>query len=450
MTESDGGLSSEALNTEHGTLNTDPVEALKLLTSKLNPVPPQSVSLDGAPRGYLAEAVECPRVEASMGSARLAVTNGYALPGGTEAGATCRLSGLVAVEGPLEVEGLLSLPQVEKGVQGNAEPEVWRVESGAAIPEECDRVVSVADTVLVGKGRIRLKRAPRVGEGIQHPPGKQHGSTGARQLEFEEGTYLGERLRALLASRGVRTVSMRPPFTVALASIGNELIDPRVPPGPGQRSEVTASWLEGAISRLGLDPLPLGILPDTPEGIRDAIFHIRRRAKVLILVGGLGDGLTDRTVDGVRRFDTNPIFTRLELDGCAALLFSKTQGIDILGLSGRPLEAAAGYDLFVQPGLLSMLGARASGWDWTASSRVADIPSALLSDASARGFRWAVRPVAVLPSAKGDARLRILEAETLLYPLVAEQAGWAVLPLAGQREARGDGHVAYFQTVSGF
>jgi molybdopterin biosynthesis enzyme len=358
----------------------------------------------------------------------------------------------VAVGGPFEIEGMLP-GQVERDATECAEPEVWRVESGAAIPAECDRVVPVSDTVIVGKGRIRLERVPGAGEGILHPRGKKPGATTGQPLRFEVGTSLGERLRALLTSRGIRTVPLRLPFTVAVATVGNELIDSRVSPEPGQRSEVTATWLEGAISRLGLEPLPLGILPDTPEGIRDAIFRIRRRAKVLLVVGGIGDGLTDRTVDGVRRFDTNPIFTRLELDGCCGMMFSKTQGIDILGLSGRPLEAAAGYDLFVQPGLLSMLGAQAPSWDWTAVERAVElstIPAALLSGLSARGLRWAVRPVATAPSATGHARLRVIEAETHLYPVVPEQVGWAVFPLQGQSGEIREGRRGYFQPMSGF
>jgi molybdopterin biosynthesis enzyme len=425
----------------------DPLEGLKLVTSKLNPNPPESVSLDGAPCGYLAETIECPPAGGGVGSAPLAAVNGYALSGGTQPAATCRVSGVVAVEGPLEMKELLAeIPAAKNVLEDGAVP-AWRVESGAVIPEGCDRVVSVTDTVLVGKGRIRLQRSPRAGEGILYPPGKKGESTqGAPQLELAEGTYLGDRLRALLISRGVRTARMRPPVTVALASIGNELLDPRVPPDAGQRSEVTMSWLEGAISRLGLDPLSLGTLPDTPEGIRDAIFHVRRRAKVLILVGGLGDGLTDRTVDGIRRFDTHPIFTRLELDGCSSLLFSKTQGIDILGLSGRPLAAAAGYDLFVQPGLLSMLGARASVWDWTAVSRSVEIPSPWVST---EGASWAVRPVAAVPAAKGAPGLRILEVQrSRFYPVLAEQIGWAVFPVPGTNEESGKAPQAYFQEVS--
>jgi molybdopterin biosynthesis enzyme len=135
------------------------------------------------------------------------------------------------------------------------------------------------------------------------------------------------------------------------------------------------------------------------------------------------------------------------------MMFSKTQGIDILGLSGRPLEAAAGYDLFVQPGLLSMLGAQAPSWDWTAVERAVElstIPAALLSGLSARGLRWAVRPVATAPSATGHARLRVIEAETHLYPVVPEQVGWAVFPLQGQSGEIREGRRGYFQPMSGF
>jgi len=424
-----------------------PLEALGLLTSKLNPRTPLEFPTGEAPHGYLAEAVECSPCALPAGSGGIAATDGYALPRGTfQAGDTCRIAGALSIAGPLAIDQLLA-PR-EPGSEGS-EPEVWRLESGAPVPAGCDRVLPVADAVVTGRGRIRILRLPCEGEGIHFHAGRR-GDGGLARWRFEAGTHLSSRLQAFLLAHGVSSVHMLAPFTVALATVGDELTDAALDAEPGQVRDLTAGWLSAAVSRLGLVPLPLGILPDSPAALRDAILHVRERASVLLLAGGLGDGLTDRTVEGLDRFDATALFERLALDGCSHLLFAKTQGIDVIGLGGSPLEAAAGYDLFVLPALLARLGASARAWDWSQAEvtvEAATLPQDLLPLLSRAGAPWVVRPAAELASGSegGEGvRLRILDAGSGLSPTAPGQDGWAVLPASLTTGGR---RRAYFQAA---
>jgi molybdopterin molybdotransferase len=290
-----------------------------------------------------------------------------------------------------------------------------------------------------------VAKVPEPGAGLlPWPPGA---------LRVEAGARLDGRLRAALEAGGIRTVKVRPPFAVALAVVGSEIVDAAARASAGQREDLTSSWLVEAIAGLGLTPLPLGIIEDSPGAVRDAILHTRGRADVLIFAGGIGQGVTDRTVEGIQRFEAHFHFDGVTLEGATGLFLAKTLGIDLLGIGGRPLEAAAAFDLFLRPALLARLGAPPAAWDWSLASRSVERAG---SGALAAPPPWAVHPASLAPAPPGEAWVRILEPGSPFLPFVPGQTGWAVVrapapagPPEGEPGPRGGGARAYFQPLGG-
>ena len=87
----------------------DPLEALRVLTTKMNRHGPEAFPLEEAPGGFLAEAVECapraPPLEGGRQTRPVAARDGYAIPPGLGAGDLCRVLGTLSTLGPLDPDG---------------------------------------------------------------------------------------------------------------------------------------------------------------------------------------------------------------------------------------------------------------------------------------------------------------------------------------------------------
>jgi hypothetical protein len=397
-----------------------PAEALHELVARMNPVAPVTLALEDAPSGsYLAGA---PAGLLAPLPGRFAAVNGYGLPPGVRPGDEGLVRELVGPGGLLETGGVAG----PGGVR--ADFECRRFESGALVPPDVDRVLPAGGAVLVAEGRIRIRDLPPRGAGIAGPRPGPAGPAGALRLDA--------RLRAVLEARGIREVQVVPSFAAAFAIAGDEIVDARASPGPGERRDLVGPAIEEALLGLGLEPVPLGVIGDHPDAVRSAILHLRtRKVAVLVLSGGLGSGVNDRTLEGLARFELGFSLEGSALDGAPGIILAKTAGLDIVVLGGKPLEAAAGLDLFLGPALLARRGAPRVAWDWTL---MPPLPLDEGSDPSAgvetRSDRALVRPASLVFGREGI-RVRAWPAATPFEPLSAGQEGWALLE-PGDLESR--------------
>ena len=391
-----------------------PVETLHALVARMNPLEPVDVPLDEAlPGAFLAEV---PPALLAAPSGRFASENGFGLPARTRAGDAGIVLGLVGAGGARGPGGVT-------GPEGAlASFECWRFETGAPVPDDVDAILPPSAVVLEGVGRIRIRDVPRSGSGIA---GERPGAGRARPP-----LHLDARLRVLLESRSVRAVRVFPPFGVAFAAVGDEVVDARASPGPGERRDLVGPWLEEELLALGVEPVPLGIIGDHPDAIRSAILHLRaRKVDVLVLAGGLGSGVNDRTFEGLARFEMGFSLEGAALDGASGLLLAKSGGLDIVGIGGKPLEAAASFDLFLRPALLARRGAPRPSWDWSlwpSLPLVDGSPAAPGGVFPPRRASSLVRPAA-LQARKEGIRVLAWEADTPLEPVAPGQEGWALL-----------------------
>lgn len=237
-----------------------------------------------------------------------------------------------------------------------------RVDRGAPLGESVACVVSAAETVLVGSDALRIEAHVSEGDGIA--------SRDFRRASFERGVLVGPRLRALAAASGRTELEVYDRPRVAFATVGDELR--RAAPtlggdaGSNRVFDLTGSWGPLAMEAAGAEPVSLGILPDDPRELRRAILHCRtRRIDAIVIAGGLGDGVHDRTREGLHEFECRLRFERVALAGCESLVYGTALGMEVLAIPGSPGAAAASWDLFVRPFVLARAGAPASLWDWS-------------------------------------------------------------------------------------
>lgn len=174
-------------------------------------------------------------------------------------------------------------PQLEVE-PGTATP----IATGAVLPRGADAVVMVEYTEVEGTS-VQVSRPATPGSHVSHA-----GSDLARgETVLHAGAVLSSREVGVLAAIGCARVPVRARPRVAILSTGDEIIAPGEPMIPGGIYDSNAAILAAAVTELGGAPLPLGIVPDDPDAVRDALASALATADLVLLSGGTSKGAGD-------------------------------------------------------------------------------------------------------------------------------------------------------------
>ncbi len=226
-----------------------------------------------------------------------------------------------------------------------------RIMTGAKIPAGADTVImqekvqADGDEIVVGSGH-------RAGENVRHPgedmaKGDEVLSPGKRLMPAELG---------VLASLGIAEVRVWRRLRVAFFSTGDELASLGQPLGEGQIYDSNRYTLYGMLSRLGVELLDMGVIPDQREAVHRAFTEAMQLADVVITSGGVSVGEADyvkETLDEMGRIE----FWRMAMKPGKPLAVGQLGEAVFFGLPGNPVSAMATFYQFVQPALQKMAGA---------------------------------------------------------------------------------------------
>jgi len=235
--------------------------------------------------------------------------------------------------------------------------EAIRIFTGAPMPEGADTVFMQED-VRVEEGIVVL------------PAGLRRGANRRFAGEdFAPGDLLlniGERLRAqhvaALAATGTRAVPVFRPLRVAVFSTGDEVIDPeRHPNGValpgGAQFDSNRPMLLALLAARGMEAVDLGILPDRPEIVAQALAEAAGRCDAILTSGGVSTGEEDHVkaaVEKAGRLD----FWRLAIKPGRPIAMGTIAGKSFLGMPGNPAAVFVTFTRFVGPVLDLLAGAK--------------------------------------------------------------------------------------------
>ena len=225
-----------------------------------------------------------------------------------------------------------------------------RIMTGAMLPEGADTVVMQEDTERDGD-ELRVRPGHKPGQHVRH----------AGEDIPARGTALaaGKRLRpseiGLLASLGVPEVRVRRRLRVAFFSTGDELRSIGEPLEEGQIYDSNRYTLHGMLTRLGVEQLDMGVIPDRREAIEEAFRQAAAVADAVITSGGVSVGEADyvkETLDSLGQVG----FWKIAMKPGKPLAFGRIGEAVFFGLPGNPVSAMATFYQVVQPALRHMLG----------------------------------------------------------------------------------------------
>lgn len=320
-------------------------EHLSLILSRLRPLPPFEQHLLDAHGHYLAEDVTAERDLPPFDNSAM---DGYAVRLADVLGAGEENPAVLSVEQELPAGCAPSETELTPGTCA-------RIMTGAPVPPGADAVVPVewTDAGAGGEDRVRIHRAPRLG---QHIRGVGE-DVRAGQVVLRAGTHLGARQIGLLAAIGRDLVPVRPTPRVVVLSTGAELVEPGTEPAPGQIHDCNSYTLATAAREAGAEVYRVGMVPDEAKVLLDTIEDQLIRADLVITSGGVSMGAYEVVKDALGRLGTVE-FTKV------AMQPGMPQGFGVIGpdetpiftLPGNPVSAFVSFEVFVKPALRALQG----------------------------------------------------------------------------------------------
>jgi molybdopterin molybdotransferase len=228
-----------------------------------------------------------------------------------------------------------------------------RIMTGAPMPPGADAIVPVEWTDG-GVSAVEIRRAPEPGVYIRR--------VGEDVREGERVLEAGARIRAaqiaLIAAVGRSRVRVRPKPRVVVISTGSELIEVGAPTRPGTLYDSNSFALTAAAREAGALAFRVGIVPDDPQRLMDAIEDQLVRADLIVTSGGVSAGAYDVVKEVLGRLGTVR-FERVAMQPGMPQGFGVIgeERVPFFGLPGNPVSSMISFEVFVRPAIRRMLGA---------------------------------------------------------------------------------------------
>jgi len=229
--------------------------------------------------------------------------------------------------------------------------ECVRITTGAPVPDGTDTVVIQENCERVGN-RMTLHRTTEVGANIRHPGHDVR----AGEVVCRRGHPLTAFDIGWLAACGIPELDVFTTVRIAVFSTGDELTVPGVPLVEGRIYDANRFAVNALLSRLPARITDLGILPDDPARIEEALAGAAGTHDLVLTSGGVSVGDADYVRDIVERLGRIDLW-RLNLKPGKPLAFGRLGNALFLGLPGNPVSTIVTCLLVAKPLILKLAGA---------------------------------------------------------------------------------------------
>lgn len=226
-----------------------------------------------------------------------------------------------------------------------------KVMTGAPLPSGADAVVKYEEVrregadVLVYRQVLAGTNVVRAGQEIT-----------AGEIVVFKGSPVTPSLLGLLAAAGFNDIPVYSAVKAAIISTGSELAGLGQTLGAGRIYNSNQYFLTALLRIIGVEPVPLGIVPDEAVKIAAFVQTALERADLVITTGGVSAGDYDLVEHALAMAGVESLFSGIAVRPGKSFVAGKKDGKLILGLSGHPGAAFTAFELLVKPVLKKMMG----------------------------------------------------------------------------------------------
>ncbi|MEM2412546.1 MAG: molybdopterin molybdotransferase MoeA, partial [Candidatus Bathyarchaeia archaeon] len=243
---------------------------------------------------------------------------------------------------------ILKLTTANRLTEGEAK-EVW---TGNPLPEGADAVVMLEHVKRLNN-EIEVWVAVTPGENVS----RKGEDVAKGEVAVRAGTRLKPHHLGLIAALGKSQVPVFEKPKVAILATGNELVEVGQTPRENQIFEINRLVIASLCRELGAEPVDLGIAKDDVDEISEKIRLGLEKANMVVTTGGTSVGISDLVPVAINRLGkpgviVHGVAMRPAMPTALAVVNNKP----IIVLSGNPVAAMFGFEVFARPLILKMLG----------------------------------------------------------------------------------------------
>jgi molybdopterin molybdotransferase len=233
-----------------------------------------------------------------------------------------------------------------------------RIMTGAPLPHGADAVVQFENTDETKRRSPIAEIGILVGAEPDDNIRKAGEDIARGTVALKKGIIIRPAEVGLMASLGYSQVKAVRRPVVAILSTGNELVELGQPLPEGKIYDSNLYSIAGLVKRYGCIPEILGIARDDEKSLVSKLKQAQD-ADMLLTTGGVSMGDYDMVKDILAR-EGKMVFWQVRVKPGKPLAFGKIRGktkdIPHLGLPGNTVSCMVGFELFVRPALLKMMG----------------------------------------------------------------------------------------------
>ena len=220
-----------------------------------------------------------------------------------------------------------------------------RIMTGALIPAGADAVVMQEQAQVSADGRVRIDSDHRAGENIRRA------GEDIRQGDkvIEAGVRLSPADLGVLASLGIAQLQVKRKPVVAFFSTGDELTAVGEALEPGKIYDSNRYSLYGMLSRMAVDIVDLGVVPDEPRAMRATLEKAAAQADLILSTGGVSVGEADYIKPALEEIGSTE-FWKIAIKPGRPLTLGEIGASIFIGLPGNPVAVMVTFSQFEKPG----------------------------------------------------------------------------------------------------
>lgn len=227
-----------------------------------------------------------------------------------------------------------------------------KIMTGAKIPAGADCVIMVEDVEELDEGHIRYTQ-DRTNTNICF----KAEDVQKNSLVLPAGKRIRPQDIAVLASVGCIRPLVFKKIKVAIASTGDELVEPSHVPDEGKIRNSNSYQLIAQTIRQNVIPVYQGIALDNESSLDELISKALKENDILLLSGGVSMGEFDLVPGLLKKNGVQILFKSIAVQPGRPTLFGKTSdGKYVFGLPGNPVSSFVQFELLVAPLIRAISG----------------------------------------------------------------------------------------------
>lgn len=263
-------------------------------------------------------------------------------------GFAVRAADLIADENRLTLVGTAYAGAAFSGILGPGQ--AVRVMTGAVLPPGADSVI-MQESARVEGTAVLLPGFAKPGQNVR----RAGEDLAAGRPALLAGRRIGPAELGLLASLGLAEVPVHRRPRIAFFSTGDELCSIGRTLAPGEVYDSNRYTLYGALTRLGLDLLDLGVVRDDPTALESAFREAAAQADAILTTGGVSVGEADYVREIIGRLG-DVRFWRIDIKPGRPMAFGRVGNAWLFGLPGNPVAVLVSFYQIVLDALHRLQG----------------------------------------------------------------------------------------------